>query len=258
MTSSPPKKINHFTPREATVTLPERLELEYMLDQRRLMKHLQWYAVAAISKFTEDQRQDSPGLQAFLQMSAPEILNERKLRLRLRHLAMTLSAQKLQELRALLGHGVRAPSPGLIDDWVNSQVVAIQATVEQWVATSTAKIAESRGRHAPVTELVANLSSMSANLSKRAEERASARLLQLNSQLIEEVARGAGSSHYRWITELDSRVRENHEVLHGNIYAWSEPPPGGGTRSGDVGHPGSGFGCRCLPEPIPSGTVVGP
>jgi len=249
--TDPSKKIIIFAPREATVTLPVRMEMEFMLDQRRLMKHLQWFTISNIGKFSTDSRQDSPGLEQFLQMSAGEILNERKLRVRLRYLATTLSEQKLRELRVLLGRAVSAPAPGLIDAWIDSQVIAIQASAQQWLATSTAKIATSQAAAVPLTTLVGELSAMSKDLSVRAEKRASFAVLQLNSQLIEEVAKGAGSSHYRWITELDSRVRVNHQPLHDTIQSWDAPPSGGGTRPGDVGHAGSGFGCRCVPKPLP-------
>jgi hypothetical protein len=238
-----PQKIITFSPREAKVTLPVRMEMEFMLDQRRLMRHLQWFTISNIGKSTEDQRQDTKGLEQFLQMNAGEILNERKLRIRLRHLATTLSGQKLTELRALLGRAVSAPAPGLLEAWIDSQVLAIQASVQTWLATSTAKIATSRAAAVPLETMVGELSAMSKSLAARAEKRASFAVLQLNSQIIEEVARGAGSSHYKWITEGDDRVRDNHVPLDGTIQSWATPPTGGGTREGDIGAPGSGYGC---------------
>jgi SPP1 gp7 family putative phage head morphogenesis protein len=240
-----------------TVTLPLRIELEYMMDQRRIFRTLRWYTVAAISKFTTtDQRQDSPGLEAFLRMSTPEILNERKLRRRLRQLAGSLSTEKLRELRALLGRRVTAPSPGLIDAWVDDQVMAIQASVEQWLTTSTRKIVESRSRAVPAAVLADELAGMANELARRAEARASFRILALNSQIIQEVAQGAGSTGYRWITEQDGRVRPHHAALHGSIQRWDAPPTGGGTRAGEPGHAGSGYGCRCIAEPLPGQAIV--
>jgi len=238
------------------VTLPERLELEYMLDQRRLMRQLEWFTVAAFSKFTQE-RQDSPALRAFLQLSTPEILDEQKLRQRLRYLATTLTSQKLRELKALLGREVSMPSPGLIAGWIDAQVEAIQFSVEQWLQTATNNLAEGAATGTTVAEMTSGLKVLSKSLGRQAEERASFRLLQLNSQIIQEVAQGAGSSHYRWITEQDSRVRPNHQELHGSIYSWAAPPTGGGTRPGDIGAPGSGYGCRCVAEPLPGRAPVG-
>jgi uncharacterized protein with gpF-like domain len=89
-----------------------------------------------------------------------------------------------------------------------------------------------------------------------AEQRASSAILQLNSQLIQEIAEGAGSSHYRWQTEGDDRVRPNHEELDGTIQSWEKPPLGGGTKPGDYGHAGSGYGCRCLAIPLQGPTGI--
>jgi len=234
-----------------TVTIPNRLELEYMMDQRRLMKQLEWFTVAAAQKYSQDHRQDSPGLRAFLQLSTPEILDERKLRMRLRHLATTLSTQKMRELRALLGRGVTEPSPGMLGQWIDDQVLAIQFTVSQWLETATGHLADGARSGTTIAEMTRGLRLLSKSIGRQAEARASFRILHLAGQIIEEVARGAGATHYRWITEQDSRVRDWHKPLHGNMYAWGEPPTGGGTRAADVGAPGSGFGCRCIAEPLP-------
>jgi SPP1 gp7 family putative phage head morphogenesis protein len=130
-------------------------------------------------------------------------------------------------------------------------VEAIQFSVEQWLQTATKNLAEGATTGTSAAEMASGLKVLSKSLGKQAEERASFRLLQLNSQIIQEVAQGAGSSHYRWITEQDSRVRPNHVELHGEIHSWADPPMGGGTRPGDIGAPGSGYGCRCIAEPLP-------
>lgn len=222
-----------------------------MLDQRRLIRQLEWFTVACLSKFREDQRQDSPALEAFLKLSTPEILDQQKLRRRLRQLATSLTIQKRRQLQALLGRSVPEPSPGLIAGWIDDQVEAIQFTVQQWLTTSVRQISAAAASGTAIPELTSGLRVLAQVLGKNAQDRASFRLLQLNGQIIEEVSRGAGSTHYRWITEADSRVRLNHQPLHEQIQSWSEPPPGGGTRPSDMGHPGSGFGCRCIAEPLP-------
>jgi hypothetical protein len=237
--------------KKPTVTLPERLELEYMMDQRRLMRQLEWFTVACLGKFRDDHRQDSPSLRAFLQLSTPEILDEQRLRRRLRQLAGTLTTQKLKELRVLLGRSVSVPSPGLINGWIDEQVLAIQFSVQQWLTTATNNIAEGAASGTTVSEMTAGLKALGKSLGRQAEERASFRILQLNSQIIEEVSRGAGSTGYRWVTEDDSRVRPHHAELEQSIQRWDTPPMGGGTRATDQGAPGSGYGCRCIAEPLP-------
>jgi len=240
-----------------TVTIPERLELEYMLDQRRLMQQLEWFTIAALGKFRKDHRQDSPALRAFLQLSTPELLDERKLRQRLRQLAGSLSTQKLRELKALLGNRVTAPAPGMIGQWIDDQVQAIQATVEQWLTTATAQLADGARSGTTIAEMTRGLKVLGKSIGRQAEARASFRILQLNGQIIEDVARGAGSTGYKWVTEQDTRVRDWHAALHGNVYRWDDPPTGGGTRAGDIGAPGSGYGCRCIAEPIPGQAPLG-
>lgn len=58
-----------------------------------------------------------------------------------------------------------------------------------------------------------------------------------------------GIQRYEWSTSMDSRVRPWHERLNGSIQRWDSPPVGGGTRSGDRGHPSNGILCRCIAVP---------
>ena len=62
---------------------------------------------------------------------------------------------------------------------------------------------------------------------------------QLNQQRHAEV----GVDSYEWITVGDDRVRATHELQHGEIYQWSEPPP-------STGHPGTEINCRCVAAPV--------
>lgn len=59
-----------------------------------------------------------------------------------------------------------------------------------------------------------------------------------------------GIRSYLWLTSVDERVRPAHAALHRTRHKWSEPPVGGGTSSGESGHPGSGILCRCTARAI--------
>jgi SPP1 gp7 family putative phage head morphogenesis protein len=209
------------------------------------MRDLSFLTVASMSR-----RQDSDELLEFLNLNAPQVLNEKLLRRRLRQIATQLSNEKLSELAALLGRAVRPVFPGTINQWIDEQVKAVQFTIEHWLVEATEEIRKSRLKGMPLAEMTIGLRQRAKGVGRIAEQRASAAILQLNSQMIEEVAKGAGSSHYRWQTEQDDRVRENHVPLHFTIQKWSDPPSGGGTKPGDSGAPGSGFGCRCTAIPL--------
>lgn len=234
--------------KKRAVTIPVRLELEYMLQQRHLVRDLAWFTVASMSKL--DERQDSDELLAWLGLSAPQVLDEKQLRKRLRQIGQRITHEKVQELAALLGHPVLPPAPGLTSRWVDDQVLAIQTTIENWLVAVNETVRRSRLAGAPMSALTVSLRELQQQIAGAAERKASAAVLQLNAQIIEETARGAGSSHYRWETEQDERVRAWHASKRGHVYAWNDAPLGGGSHADDYGHPGSGYGCRCIPVPI--------
>lgn len=60
--------------------------------------------------------------------------------------------------------------------------------------------------------------------------------------------RDIGSTHYKWSTSHDERVRHSHAILNNRIFAWDDPPLIQGTNRHC--NPGSDFGCRCVPLPI--------
>ena len=65
-------------------------------------------------------------------------------------------------------------------------------------------------------------------------------------------AKAVGSTHYKWHTVGDSRVRPMHTDLDGSIQSWSNPPVCDLGRGGQPlhAHPGCIFNCRCWAEPI--------
>ena len=230
---------------QPTTTIPLRLELEYMVDQRRLVRDLSFLTIASLHR-----RTDSDELLAFLGLSAPEVFSQRRARVRLNHLARGVVAQKIAELTLLLGKPVKLQSMDTVDTWVEQQSEVMRDTVEHWMASASALIAR---RSDAERDLIDEIRALAKSFSAQRESRASSAILTLNTEIIEEVARGGGSSHYRWTTQKDGRVRPNHVKLDDKIFEWDKPPSGGGTKPGDKGHPGSGYGCRCFPVPIQGG-----
>jgi SPP1 gp7 family putative phage head morphogenesis protein len=69
------------------------------------------------------------------------------------------------------------------------------------------------------------------------------------SKLKQSQYENAGIKTYRWKTVGDSRVRTLHKRLNNTIQAFAKPPVID-ERTGERGHPGEAFGCRCVASPI--------
>lgn len=61
--------------------------------------------------------------------------------------------------------------------------------------------------------------------------------------------RNAGVSQYKWDTTLDGKEREDHKILHGNIFDYSNPPIVN-RKTGARANPGQDYGCRCNDIPV--------
>lgn len=58
-----------------------------------------------------------------------------------------------------------------------------------------------------------------------------------------------GVTQYRWSTVMDGRERKLHAELNGRIFSWDEPPIID-AHTGERGHPGSAYNCRCRAIPV--------
>ena len=138
---------------------------------------------------------------------------------------------------------------------MDRQAETIRSEVEHWLAIAEDEVRRGALAGASLVDILPTLRERSRMAAKVAETKASFAVLELNSDIIRDIATRGGSTHYRWETEQDERVRPNHEVLHDSIQSWDIPPEGGGTHAIDRGHPGSGWGCRCLAIPLAGPTL---
>lgn len=232
--------------------LPERLEREFAGFRMRIDSDVASVVDMALTK--QQLRQDDENhpdllaMIALLGLSARGILNERLLRKRLRRIARTLSREKQAEFTTLLGRFVQQPSEATLNLWVDEQTKYIQEATRAWLAAAAVIVAGTAGgiqvqRNAVLATVPA--------LQRRSVFAASAGILGLQALIVPEVSVANGLTHYKWVTEGDDRVRDHHAALNGTIQSWSDPPIGGGTYEDEPGHPLSGYGCRCLAQPIP-------
>jgi hypothetical protein len=245
--------------------LPLAIERDYKHFRARIMHDVARVAAPRIMgshAFRTDAKDDPQLLElaALLGISAEALVNKGKLRAKLRRFAKRLSVEKQTQLSALLGRWVREPDEALSEAWVESQLTAVSEQVDAWIARAavslgalaiTGNLAAAAGNQVLTPdELQSTVAISGAVAATRARAGASSAVLSLNTQLLGNISQANGVGNYRWVTEDDERVRENHFDLHYTIQSWANEPAGGGTKPEDPGHPGSGFGCRCIAEPL--------
>ena len=75
----------------------------------------------------------------------------------------------------------------------------------------------------------------------RAKLIATDQLGKINSRLSQIRQQKLGITHYTWSTSHDERVRPEHKLRDGKLFAWDNPP--------SDGHPGQPIRCRCVAKP---------
>lgn len=92
---------------------------------------------------------------------------------------------------------------------------------------------------------------------KKAQLLARDQVATLNSQITKMQQEDAGCKHYRWSDSRDSRVRDCHKSLNGQIFSWDDPPAmwymtksRGIVYTGRRCHPGEDYCCRCIAIPV--------
>jgi SPP1 gp7 family putative phage head morphogenesis protein len=246
-------------------SLPLRLEREYEFFRAKIVHDVGRIGTQKLtaSHLVRLDAEDDPQLRALaelLGLSSAALLNGNKLRAKLRRFAERLSAEKRLQLSTLLGRWVPEPNPAIIEKWVSEQATAISEEVNGWlsraaVATGTVGTAGALAFAATNQTATAEaargaIAFATAVAATRARNAASSALLNLNTQLLGSASTLAGVTSYLWVTAKDERVREWHASLDGTIQKWDDPPMGGGTREDEEGNPGSGWGCRCIAEPV--------
>lgn len=237
------------------------LEREYQRFSRQLISDLKTTVVYALPRAhqrldaaddaaDESERGLTPALEALLLalgLRARDLVDEKKLRRKLRSIATRLSTRQRAELQRLLQRPVKQATAATLDAWVESQVLELRSRVK----TFAAKVDEvARTPGLPFEELTSRLNRVATVQATTAAFFASSAVLTLNSMVTQEMVVPTGATHYVWRTQLDEKTRDWHADLDGTVQAWNAPPMGGGTSAEYPGHPGEGLNCRCIADPV--------
>jgi hypothetical protein len=233
--------------------LPEQIERDYMRFRASVVRQIAAVTDSALRLRTDaEDNPDLIALLALLGLTADAIIDRRKLRARLYRFAHRLSDFERAQLATILGSYVHRPNPLLIEAWVDDQEVAITKSAETLLGRASVALG-GLAIGGAASLVLAN--QVFTPEEARVGVAASSAALTLNARFIANISTNAGGTHYRWITVDDEVVRDNHAALHFTIQSWALEPAGGGTKEDESGHPGSGFGCRCVADPIVPGVT---
>lgn len=143
-----------------------------------------------------------------------------------------------------LGYVVKKEPPlkEMIDAWRKHNVSRITGLAEEHVSRLEAILANGFNKHPrTIARQIKDLGIMSE---ARATLIARDQVLTLNSQINRYRQKAAGVDRFVWVTQNDSRVRDEHAELDGQELSWDEGDP-------DEGFPGEPVNCRCLAAPVP-------
>ena len=158
------------------------------------------------------------------------------------------------QVRAAMGveyrETIEAPVRDKVAGWTRENVDLIKTVPERYFDRLTRDVdqAYEDGTH---PDTLGKQMAEDYDISERDADRiARTEVAKLNAEVNQARQEALGATRYVWHTVSDNRVRDNHFDLDGQIFEWSDPPMGGGTREDEPGHPGSGITCRCFAEAL--------
>jgi SPP1 gp7 family putative phage head morphogenesis protein len=157
--------------------------------------------------------------------------------------------------RALIGIDVAptAAMQALIESWAGTNVDLIRTYPVQALAGIDRLVAERVRAGVRWGTIAGELQERLGMSERHAVLVARDQTGKLLDNVTHEMHQRAGVRQYRWRTAKDSRVRDEHRRLEGQVFDEAGPGAPGAGPYGEPAHPGQGIQCRCYREPIVEG-----
>jgi SPP1 gp7 family putative phage head morphogenesis protein len=144
-----------------------------------------------------------------------------------------------------------APSESdLLRQWADEGVSLITTAREEWLRDLPAQLVESARRGNRWSDIAKTATERAGVSRSRLRLIARDQTAKLNGRLTEHLHGKAGVTHYTWRTSRDGRVRDAHQPLDGQVYAWASGGAPGAGPGGALAHPGQAIQCRCTAEAV--------
>lgn len=144
----------------------------------------------------------------------------------------------------------------LLAEFRKRNVALITSVREEHLAAVERALANANIGTLSAKDLAARLQETLEVSQSKAEFWAIDQTLKLNADINEERQTTLGIESYVWSTSQDARVRsfasgdaEDHTLLEGQTFQWSDPPEMPGL-PGERAHPGQRYRCRCVAIPV--------
>ena len=145
----------------------------------------------------------------------------------------------------------------ILHRWIDENVTKIKS-IPQNTLMEMQQIIQSGFRSGSTIRDITKAIQKEYNLTKgKARMHARDQVATLNAQITKKQQEDAGCKRYRWSDSRDSRVRDCHRSLNGQIFSWDDPPEmwyvtkkKGIVHTGRRCHPGEDYACRCVAIPV--------
>lgn len=141
--------------------------------------------------------------------------------------------------------------------WVDENVLKIRSIPQETLGGMRDTILAGFRKGQTIREISKLIQDEYSTSKRDAQLLARDQIATLNSQVSKLQQQDTGCTKYRWSTSRDSRVRECHKALDGQVINWDDPPEmwyttkkAGVVLTGRRCHPGEDYCCRCVAIPV--------
>lgn len=129
----------------------------------------------------------------------------------------------------------------VVEEAIAANVALIESIPSQYADKLQAAILKGLQEGQRASVIAEEIKRIGEVTDSRAKLIATDQLGKINSRITQVRQQKLGITHYTWSTSRDERVRHEHRLRDGKLFAWDKPPKDG--------HAGQAIRCRCVPLP---------
>lgn len=256
-------RLRRLSPRQAQPDAIERIYRSELLSIVRVMREAVEKRVLPVLERLEEEREDRrdealPDFGRFIreaEIEVEQVISVERIEgvgVRVgQQLDLFATRRVVEQVRAVLPIDVResfGASAREIADFTSEGVDLIKSMNRDYFLEVQHKIEEGFAQGRRASSIARDINRRGEVSESRARFIARDQIAKLNGKLVQRRQTELGLKSYTWRTSGDSRTRESHRRLEGQVFRWDDPPVVD-ERTGRREHPGGDYQCRCTAEP---------